>query len=150
MKHWHRCYRWEREGLPCPFSGMVEHGEDERETEEEEKVPKGTAVRAKLPGRALQGNRYEQKRTGLLAGAADVPSIEDMVKEVLREIPEEGPDPEPFGPPPERTRPHDPVPARMGKRGYVKSPQPRRVPTRGRVPVRVPVQATVAARRAVP
>ncbi len=35
MKHWHRCKRWRRFGLPCPFQQLPEHEPDEEEDEEE-------------------------------------------------------------------------------------------------------------------
>lgn len=36
MKHWHRCKRWERFRLRCPFAGLPPHVPDEDEDDEEE------------------------------------------------------------------------------------------------------------------
>ncbi len=33
MKHWHKCARWQRRGIACPFEGLPQHGDIEDRSE---------------------------------------------------------------------------------------------------------------------
>lgn len=94
MNHWHKCERWTKRGLPCPFSSLgAEHEKIEDREEEDIEIP---SVEVALPAKAEEPRGRGRRREGLLSGAADVPSVEDMVEEVLDALPD---DPEPVVPP---------------------------------------------------
>ena len=138
MKHWHRCRRWIEKGLVCPFSGMAAHERDDEEDQEHDTRPLITA-----PKRAQDkepGNRGA-RREGLLAGAGDLPTIEDMVAEVLRELPDREPVPPMWVPPGRAPRP----PLRPAPR-IPTVPVPAIPPLPVPVPVGVPAFRQAAAR----
>ncbi len=104
MIHWHRCRRWWRHGLECPYSSLVEHEDDDEEdgdpdlekipvpgkkkVEEDEEVPddekipvpgrRPVATKPRRPGRDLTDEQLRE-----LGGHAEA------VRERNRKIQEE-------------------------------------------------------------
>ena len=133
MKHWHRCDRWTNKKIACPFSSLAQHEgirepfapEPEDEGEPWPKPPVLAPEKAK-PKRGAG-------RTGLLAGAADVPSIDEMLREIMEDLERRGLKPVPEGDP--VIPPVGPVP----KRPPVGPPAP--LPGRSPAPARAPAPA---------
>lgn len=133
MNHWHRCARWTGKNLACPFAGGADHeriGAPEEDREDE------SPPRPMAPERKAR-TKWHKRLRGQLAGAPGIPQvlIEDLVDEVLREIPDDPPDAEPF-------------PVAPPGRGVPKPTVPPAVPPVPVPAVPVPVHVT-AARRAV-
>ncbi len=65
MHDWHRCDRWERQGLPCPFD-KEEEGEEEDDDEDavdsERRVPKAVPVPARRARSVRRTPRQETVR----------------------------------------------------------------------------------------
>ncbi len=146
MKHWHRCERWTRRGLPCPFSGK-DHAEIEvpapEAPQEDAPIPPRLLVPAKRKAGRPRGKEKSLPRKLLIRLEKALNPSE--VEEVMNDIPV----------PPKVSAPFPPakvpakVPARVGSRVPVRAPV--RVPVRGRVPrgVEAFARAQEAARRAV-
>jgi len=149
MRHWHRCERWKSQGLACPFDS-IEHEEapDGGTGPSEDPGIPGPTVDAPIgPGRAVRKKKVQRGRVyeGLLAGAADVPSLEDMVREAERGLPEQPEQGLPFPPPlPPPVVPRPPP----AKPAPVPVPQPTAV--RAGVPIAAAVPALARARAMVP
>jgi len=65
MKHWHRCSRWWKQGLACPFSSLAAHGVMSPRGGPELDDPPGTGrkvgSRRKLPLLPLPGRKEERR-----------------------------------------------------------------------------------------
>ena len=141
MKHWHRCERWTRRGVDCPFGAAIDHDEDSAPEDDDSAPFPMVPVPGRRPTPAARGEAKKRgrRRTGQLGGAPGIPKIEDMVEEVLRDIPELD-DPEPFPLPAPPLRPPQPEP------GMPPAPVPVPVPA---PPMPVPAGRPVGLRPAV-
>lgn len=137
MRHWHRCERWERRGLPCPFSSLAQHETEEGDPPDDEPgqvelpdvvdTPQPVVIAARQRER---GKINPYRRVNWPSGAPGLPDPE-WIEEVLGDgypSPEEAP--EPVGP-----VPYLPVPLRpaAGPR-----PPPLRVAALAQEPYRNP------------
>ncbi len=128
MEHWHRCRRWWRRGLECPFTKMGMHDPGDGGPEpEDEGFP---FPRFAVPGRKKAPPKFGG---GLLeASEPFLAKLEDLYKEIAEGTPKlPGTPPEPFGLPPGRP----PVPR------PVRAPEPVRVPEPVRAGVLAPLRA---------
>lgn len=121
MKHWHQCERWERRGLPCPFSSLAQHDDiadsqgatDPRRLPLPGKEPKGSKRQDALKWREPSGvgAKVAFRRADWPGGAPGLPDpkwIQEMLNDGLPG-PEEAP--EPVGPvPPLPAQPYMPRP----------------------------------------
>ncbi len=122
MAEWHRCRRWRRRALQCPFVGIEEH-EDDRDDPEEPapKAPKPIVLGP--PGKSKTGaeagdTRYETRGPGVV----------EQAEAVVRGVPLPVPLMEPFrGPPAEP----DPVRPRAKTRKQPSPDLPPPPPIRG-------------------
>ncbi len=145
MRHWHKCRRWWRVGIACPYSSLVEHEEqDDDEGEPDERKPV-LGPPAKRPKEAMDAKK-QADRPGAnitdkeLEDLGKAEKIRKEAEEVVRNVPKPIPRiVEPVGdldsllPPPKGRRTPPPLP----ERGRGLEPSRPRAAT-NRKPFRVP------------
>lgn len=141
MMHWHRCRRWWRHGLECPFNSLVDHEDDDEEDGDPDliKIPVparrkrdkseadvttgGGKVGSNITDRELEELGEAQKIRIAIGGPEK--KAEEVVREAPRPIPRIL---EPVGdlfdllPPPPPIRGSVRAPARTPARARVRSP----------------------------
>lgn len=138
MHDWHRCQRWWRRKMECPFGKMEEHddfGEDPPD-EETEFPPTPLPIPAIPPVHSTDEEAVERE----IPEEVQDPALEEVTEEVVREtvpedIPAETPDAEPAPAQPELPIPVLPGPG--GARQGAPGPGPGRAQP-GRSPGRIP------------
>ncbi len=106
MEHWHRCERWTREGLPCPFSSLAQHDTLEEPDDDRLDVPPVPVGVPDLPpvvppAKKAEAAKPTQRGDGTAAGVEGLWQIPlpPYERELLRPPPTADPEPvEPVGP----------------------------------------------------
>jgi len=129
VDHWHRCQRWTRLGLPCPFSGLA--------TDTEEAPPSGEGP-SELPKLVPQppvivGRKVREKEA---KPGIDEKGLEGVLREIRGRVK-----------PPVQAEPFKPSGLPPVKPPVGPSPVPQRAPAPS--PARVPVRVQSAMRAAV-
>lgn len=98
--HWHRCRRWWRHGLECPFNSLVQHEEDDDDREDEDPdldpVPDPVREPRRIPDRERKDEI--EKPVGVIPPGRETgggprdrsEEVEDAIAEaekIIREVP---------------------------------------------------------------
>lgn len=121
MRHWHRCLRWKRRGMDCPFAKLDEHPEEDGDEDEEREEPEGQPLEPRgvpVPEKLVPPEKEAKEEV-------EKPTVIEMAEAIVLELGGEPwwvPDPVPRGTLPLRAAPRVPFPTPPGP--GVRAPAP--------------------------